>query len=321
MEMEMPPWSSIYWMILIIFPMMKKITWGMILLLLTGGMGFMCKSSNEQDYDLGALLPNEINGWKTAEEDKLYDQKTIFDYIDGAGEIYRAYGFNILLVRGYTKEGQPNIHVDLFEMGSSKNAYGVFSHDQEGEDIGIGQGSTYKDGLLSFWKDHFFVSLFSEEETGEAKSALVALAQKVASSIKKTGEKPQIISLLPLENLVENRIHYFFNHLILNYHFYVADSNIFLLDPQVEASLAQYMDNDESYHLLLVHYPEEKIASVAFQSFLKAYMPDANESALVQTEDEKWTAAKMKGSWLIIVFDALSESQAKKMIKRVEDKI
>ena len=109
--------------------------------------------------------------------------------------------------------------------------------------------------------------------------------------------------------------------LILNYHFYVADDNIFFLDPQVETTLAQYMDNDESYHLLPIHYPEEKRASVAFQSFLKAYMPDVNESALVQTEDEKWTAAKLKGNWLIIVFDALFESQAKKLIKRIGDKI
>jgi hypothetical protein len=75
-------------------------------------------------------------------------------------------------------------------METSKDAFGVFTHDLEGEDARIGQGSTYNGGLLSFWKDRFFVSLYSEEETEDTRKALFALGEKVASSIKKEGKEP-----------------------------------------------------------------------------------------------------------------------------------
>ena len=90
-----------------------------------------------------------------------------------------------------------------------------------------------------------FVSLYSEEETDEAKNALLGLGEIVASSIKEEGEMPGIVSLLPEENLVEKSAHYFHNHLILNYHFYVSDENILLLDQQSEAALGVYKEYKE----------------------------------------------------------------------------
>lgn len=281
-------------------------------------MGNMAKN---KEMTLGDLLPQEINGWKAETKDDLYDPQTIFDYIDGAGEVYRAYNFKLLLARRFTKEGQPDIIADLFEMTSSKDAFGVFTHDLEGDDAGIGQGSKYKGGLLSFWKNRFFVSLYSEEETDEAKEALFQLGKNVADSIKEEGEIPDIISLLPKENLAEKTVHYFHNHLILNYHFYVSDENILLLDQKTEATLGIYKDQEERIYLLLVRYPDIRNASQAYESFIKAYMPDAADPGLVQTEDQKWTAAKALEDMIIIVFNAPSNSFAKAMIEKVEKNI
>lgn len=114
-----------------------------------------------KQMELRDLLPMEIHGWKTAEEDREFNPETIFDYIDGAGEVYRAYNFEKLLSRHYFKKGQPEIFADVFDMGTPADAFGVFTHDLEGEDLGIGQGSTYNGGLLSFWKDRFFLSLYA----------------------------------------------------------------------------------------------------------------------------------------------------------------
>lgn len=281
----------------------------------------MCNRSKNEKITLGDLLPHEIHGWKAEEKDDVYDTQTIFDYIDGAGEVYRAYNFKLLLARRFAKEGQPDIIADLFEMASSKDAFGVFTHDLEGDDAGIGQGSIYKGGLLSFWKAHIFVSLYSEEETEEAKNALFALGKIVASSIKEEGEMPDIVSFLPQDNLVEKSAHYFHNHLILNYHFYVSDENILLLDQRSEAALGIYKENDERIYLLVVWYPEKDKISKAYDSFANAYMPDAAEPGLVQTEDQKWTAARIKKDFLIVIFNAPSDSAAKEMIERVEKNI
>jgi len=287
----------------------------------TEGARIMEDTSKDEKVALGDLLPLEINGWKAGGKDELYDPQTIFDYIDGAGEVYRSYNFKRLLARRFTKEGKPDIVADLFDMETSKDAFGVFTHDLEGEDAGIGQGSTYNGGLLSFWKDRFFVSLYSEEETEDTRKALFALGEKVAPSIKKEGKKPDMVSLLPSENLAEKSAHYFHNHLILNYHFYVSDENILLLDQQTEAALGIYREDDEKSYLLVVRYPEVKKASLAYKSFMQSYMPDATELGLVQTEDLNWTAAKLHQDFIIIIFNAPSRFLAKGTIEKVEKRI
>ncbi len=300
---------------------MKRLCWILICLFLIGGMSSMGACSNDQKVILGGLMPREINGWVAREKDELYDPETIFDYINGAGEVYRSYNFKQLLARRFSKEGQPDLVADLFEMTSSRDAFGVFTHDLEGDDAGVGRGSTYKGGLLSFWKGRFFVSLYAEEETEEAKKALFALSQKVASSIEEEGEKPDIVSFLPEEARVGKGVHYFHNHLILNYHFYVSDENILLLNQETEAALGTYREKNEKLYLLLVRYPEKSKTSQAYQSFTKVYMPDAKEAGIVQTEDEKWTASRVKDDILVIVFNAPSADFAKRMIEHVLKRI
>jgi len=270
-----------------------------------------------REVDLGVFLPKDISGWEAKDPDVLYDPDTIFDYIDGAGEVYRAYKFQRLLARIYTKDENPRIIADFFDMGSSKNAYGVFTHDLEGENVGIGQGSTYKGGLLSFWKGRFFVSLYAEEETEEAKKALLLLGKKIASSIKQEGDPANLVGLFPLENLRDKGIRFFYNHLILNYHFFVADENILLLGQETEAALATYAEGNELLYVLLVHYSGEEKARDAYESFTKTYMPEAGNSDILRTENGKWTAVRLKDDLLIIVFDGPSESCAKSMIQRV----
>lgn len=281
----------------------------------------MSGNSEENIVALKGLLPREINGWTAKGEDEVYDSETIFDYIDGAGEVYRSYNFRQLLARRFAKEGQPDIVADLFDMAEAKDAFGVFTHDLEGDDAGIGQGSTYNGGLLSFWKDRFFVSLYAEQETEDAREALFALGRKAASSIRKEGKKPEIVSFLPPEKLAEKDVHYFHNHLILNYHFYVSDENILLLNQQTEAALGVYREKSEKFYLLLVLYPEGKRAWQAYESFSRVYMPDSREPGLVETENKKWTAAIVEEDSLIIVFDAPSSSFAKEMIGKIEERI
>ncbi len=281
----------------------------------------MDNCASKEKKDLGSLLPQEIQGWKAEEKDRSYDPKTIFDYIDGAGEVYRAYNFRELLVRRFKKEGQPEIIIDFFDMASSKDAFGVFTHDLEGEDVSIGQGSTYKGGLLSFWKGFYFVSIYAEEETEETKQVLLNMGEAVASAIQEQGDKPDLIGVLPEDEVDVGMVHYFHNHMILNYHFYVADENILLLDQQTEAVLGRSIQEESEHILLVVRYPETQRAAQAYKSFIEVYMPDAVEPGLVQTEDGLWTAAEAKDDLLVIIFNAGSRLLAKEIIKKVEERM
>ena len=49
--------------------------------------------------DQEAIFPAEVSGWKWDGKENHYNRKTIFDYINGAGELYIAYNFNGVKVR------------------------------------------------------------------------------------------------------------------------------------------------------------------------------------------------------------------------------
>lgn len=282
----------------------------------------MCQSPEKKESQLQDLLPSRINGWKAQGEGKMYGPKSIFDYIDGAGEVYRAYNFKKLLARKYSQKGQPDIHADLFDMRNSRNAFGVFTHDLEGKKMGLGQGSTYKGGLLSFWKGRFFVSLYAEEMTEKATKTLKDLGSVVDSRILHQGKKPSIVLRFPQQNLIDQKIHYFYNHMILNYHFFLSDKNILLLDEKTDAALGKYREDSQKYVLLMVHYPSSQKASRAHQKFRSSYMPESKEKSLIQTEDQKWTAIqKMKDNWLVAVFDAPSSSLVEQTMESVKNKL
>ncbi|MGE5842283.1 MAG: DUF6599 family protein [Deltaproteobacteria bacterium] len=151
--------------------------------------------------ELRQVLPEKVLAWSKAEEDHVYDTQTISDYSDGAGEVYRAYNMQRCLSRRYVAPENPPLVLDVFEMASSSDAFGAFTHDPDGDELAIGQGAVYRSGWLGFWKDRFFVSLYADEETEAATQALRELAGKVASLIKKEGSKPQILSRLPKRGL------------------------------------------------------------------------------------------------------------------------
>ncbi|MFB0515893.1 MAG: DUF6599 family protein, partial [Candidatus Neomarinimicrobiota bacterium] len=107
------------------------------------------------------LLPDTVEGWKIGRRDREYDHTNLYDYLNGGAELYLSYGFQGLINRTYTQPGQPEIFVDIFDMGNSRNAFGVFSHSRESIEAAYGQGSQYYGGSLVFWKDAYFVSLLA----------------------------------------------------------------------------------------------------------------------------------------------------------------
>lgn len=280
----------------------------------------MCASPTPDARRLASYIPASIGPW-LSEADQSFDAETVFDYIDGAGEVYRSYNMRLLIARRFHKDGRPDIVVDAFDMGASADAYGVFTHDLDGEDAGIGQGSTYKAGLLSFWKDRYFLSVYAEEETSETREAVLDLGRRIAEAIPGRGEPPALLKLLPGESLEARATRFFHTASILNYHFFVADANILLLGPETDAVLAAYGGKEDRSRLLIVAYAGRDEASRAQESFRRAYMPDAGGRPAVRTENGRWTATRAAGRYCAVVFDAVSEEAAAAQLDAVERSI
>lgn len=211
-----------------------------------------------------AALPLEAAGWLATADDQIYDTETIFHYIDGHAEVYLAYGMERCLARRYSgPEGEPDIVLDLFELASAEDAYGVFTHDRDGDDIDIGQGALLRTGWLSFWKGRWFGSVYAEGESEPAYDAVIAIARSAADTISDEGEAPALVSELPVDGLDERSVRFFHTQEILNSVVYLGFDNVLQFGPETDAVLGRYARPGGSAWLLLVDYPEVETASWA----------------------------------------------------------
>ena len=268
-------------------------------------------------------LPQEIIGYKSDGEDEFYDRQTTFRYMDGAAELYRSFAFKLLLVRRYLKPDAPAVIVELFDMGLAEDAFGIFSFETGGEDVEVGQGSDYGGGLLRFWKGKFFVNVYAEQETPSTKQDVLEVAKAIARSLGQEGQKPRLIHYLPEEGLSERNIRYFHLYQSLNYHYFISHQNILRLGNKTNAVLASYLypQPQGKTFLLLIRYPSQKLAGEAFQSFTKAYMPEASTSKTIKTENGRWAAAQSHREYVIVVFDAPEKEKAEELIQTARKKL
>ena len=265
----------------------------------------------------------EAAGWKWDEKEMEYNSKSLFDYMDGAAELYLVYGFQRLTVRKFEKPSQPPITLELYEMASSEDAYGLFSFDRQDEAAGIGQGSEFGGGLLRFWKGKYFASIYADGEGAEVESAVLAMGRATAELIQETGPEPKLVDLIPGKDfgLVDRSARYLKSHVLLNQRFFISHQNILNLSRRTEAVLAQYSREKQKTNLLLIRYPGVKEARDAYQSFMGAYLPDAGGKDLVKTEDQKWTMARQRGEAVIVVFGAPTAADAEALLKATEARL
>jgi hypothetical protein len=283
----------------------------------------IAKGEEKGKMDREISLPSEAGGWRWDGKEMKYDSKTLFSYIDGAAELYLAYGFQNLTVRRFEKLNQPPIIVELYEMASSEDAYGVFSFEHQDEDAGIGQGSEFGGGLLRFWKGKYFVSIYAEGEGAEIESGILKMGGAAANSIPATGPEPKLVGFIPGKDLglVDKSVRYLKSHVLLNQRFFVAHQNILNLNRKTEAVLAQYLRDKQRTQLLLIRYPDSKEAGDAYQSFMKVYLPDAKGTDRSKTEDGKWTFSRQRNEFVLIVFGVPTEAAAEALLKATEEKM
>ena len=269
--------------------------------------------------DLYLSVPEEINGWVKFGQDEMYDRETLYDYMNGGAEVYLAFDFQKVFVRKYSGPDDNDITLDIYDMGSSSEAYGIFSCDREDEEIGIGQGSEFGPGLLRFWKDKYFVSIMAMGDEKQSESAMVGLAKSVDRLIYKKGPEPEILKILPDKGLKRDRISYFHSVVNLNNRFYIASENILQLDDKTDCVFAEYFNKEQELgYLLVVRYETENKAQTAYRSFLNNYMPDAVKEGEFQDENGHWTLSKLIDNTVMLVFEAGEKDAALKLLSEIK---
>lgn len=276
-------------------------------------------STDRDIMKMEKLFPTKMGSFQSEGKDEFYNRKTIYRYIDGTAEIYLSYGFKQLMVRRYGKTGSPSLLLEAFDMGSSEEAYGIFTYETEEKEVSIGQGSSYGSGLLRFWKERFFFNLYPDQGGSNIEKDILELGKAIADSIKQKGQKPRMVYSLPQEGLIDRSIRYFHHPHILNHHYFLSHENILRLEKRTNALLSTYSSQqNEKTFLLMIQYPSPSLARKGFRSFIQGYMPEASSLNKIKTENGKWTAAQLDRNYVIIIFDAKSSEKAENLIQTTQ---
>jgi hypothetical protein len=258
--------------------------------------------------NLTDLLPPQISSCERQADTATYDRETIFGYIDGAGEVYRSFDFRRVAVARYACSGKAVLRVELFDMGSDADAYGVFSYAREKEETGIGGGYELRGSVLSFWQNRFYVCVSVEESKESTSELLLAAARTVSQRLPQKSSRPSLVDLLPSNNLVPCSDRYCHLHQTLNYHFYLARENVLHLDSTTNAVLARYQPG--STLLLLVEYPDAARASSAAASFRQTILLNTKSAEPTALASGKFASCEQVSRYLIIVLESPSIQSA-----------
>ncbi|MDR2848553.1 MAG: hypothetical protein LBV39_05550 [Bacteroidales bacterium] len=265
-------------------------------------------------------LPATIQSYRLAER-LDYTPDNLYEYINGAAEMYLSYGLAGMKGCKYAADNMPEIAVEIYEMTESRNAYGVYAQSREKDEYVYGQGSfSYPEATL-FWKDRYFIIISTLKATPESKDAIRLLAETIDKAIPANGKIPGIVGLLPVEGLTPGGTLYFHHYIWLNAYFFIADFNILNIDEKTDAILAKYGSAAQRSYLLLVEYPDEAATTAAYHQFMQRYAPEAGNGRCVQVEDKSWFVGWHNGNRFGAIFNSPSQNETEQLFQAVISKM
>lgn len=290
------------------------------------------------------VLPKAMGLWTRPDSPRVVNAESIFDYMDGAGELYIGYRFDHLESYEYKAKAQKNILVELYFMKSADDAYGLLSLDWGGKPVELDPSAQekaspdnflwpralYGEGLLRIWSDNIYARIMAYLETAESKEAVLSLGRAVVKG-RKNPPPPQLLVHLPSSfqpdwKLLQDRVSFFRNHLVLNSIYYLSQENILDLDLSTEAVTALYEREDPPegrarIRFLQVKYPDQKQASKALAHFHKAYLPEhpyQKEKVKAFHVEDGWLGYRHKNRTLSFIFECPEQETVRTIMDQVK---
>jgi len=265
------------------------------------------------------ILPEVLEEWSAEETTPLNTPNDMYGYMDGGAELYLTYGFRQALSRKYRKNGKTEVTAEIYDLIEARNAFGVFSHSRETENLQLGQGAFTLPGAVFFWKDHYYISLSAWESTPETEEFIHTLGLFIDEKIPVTAELPAVVKFLPPEGLVPFGYLYFHHYIWLNAYFYISDNNLLCIDDSTDAVMAKYGDPEKRMYLLIIQYSGQEAAREAFASFGQWFFPSGLTGNCTRLEGGAWLAASTDDRLIAAVFNGLVEQSTRELLMKVMD--
>lgn len=199
-------------------------------------------------------------GWSPTSEVEVFDRENIYDLVDGQAEAFFAYGFEQVAVRRYENAEEAVLHIEIWQLATTDDAYGLFTTSIVGEPADIGNGGDADPGRrLAFWQDRYTVHLRARQEIDD--DTLWDFARAVSAALPSGGERPALPGRLPPDGLVERSAIFFHEEISIQSELWLGGENLLGLDAETAGVMARYEVGGTVAQLLLVQYPNAETAS------------------------------------------------------------
>jgi hypothetical protein len=148
----------------------------------------------------------EITGWKQSAEIQTFIPKTLFEYINGAADLYIMYDFQELKVAEYLNEKEASVIVDVYHHKTPIHAFGIYSQERlsDANFLDIGAQGYIEQNILNFLIGPYYVKINSYNTGAEDKEILPFFAKKVSEKLGQKGSLPSVLSSFPSEGRKNN---------------------------------------------------------------------------------------------------------------------
>ena len=286
------------------------------------------------------MIPNAIRAWKKVRPVKTVTPKTIFQYMDGAGELYLGYRFKHLDVHEYEAPDQPSILLEIYWMETSDDAFGLLSLDWGGESVRFDTETEedsvlrnvpqarflYGSGLLRMWSDDLYMRIQAFPETPESRQAVLDLGSALVAG-RKRPPPPDFLKAIPAApmpgwKLRTDRISFLRSHLVLNSLVFLSYDNVLCMDRSSEGVFASYesvpsTDPPNRFDLVLIRYADPPAAKRGVEGFQTLWHFPANaETGTLQWIDteEGWNGCVQIGTKAVFVIGSPDPLTGKALI-------
>ena len=148
----------------------------------------------------------EITGWKQSEEIQTFIPKTLYEYINGAADLYLMYDFEELKVAEYMNEKKASVTVEVYRHKTPVHAFGIYSEERlsNANIVDIGAQGYIEEDVLNFLAGPYYVKMTCYKIESGAQEVLISFAKKVAENLGERGALPSILGSFPSDGKVKN---------------------------------------------------------------------------------------------------------------------
>lgn len=143
----------------------------------------------------------EMSGWKIPDPPQIFSPKTLYEYIDGAADLYLSYEFQDLNMAEYRNEQKTAVTIEIYRHKNPTQAFGIYSQErlENAKFLDIGAQGYQEPTVLNFVTGPYYVKMNGYKTGAEDEKIMLTFARKMEELLGGKSSLPAILSSFPEE--------------------------------------------------------------------------------------------------------------------------